>query len=121
MDGEIVLLDCVDDADLFSAFRKDVSCVTYLASHLGIERSALEHELVHGLVLGLYGAVAGQLHVLKLRVVISEELDVVAVGEFNPVSGFNRSSIARSVLLLLELDLEALEIDLVSLLGCDEL
>ena len=47
VDCEVVLLDCVDDIDLFAALRKDVSGVTYLTSHLCVERCALEYELEH--------------------------------------------------------------------------
>ena len=86
MDREVVLLDGVYDVDLFSALRKDVSCITYLSSHFGIERSALEHELVHCLVLSLYSAVAGKLYVFEVCIVISEELDIVAMCELHPVA-----------------------------------
>ena len=86
VDGKVVLLDCVYDLDLFSALRKDVAGVSDLTTHLRIERSALEHELVHGLVLCLYGTVACELYSLEFCVVVSEELDVVAVRELNPVA-----------------------------------
>ena len=86
MDCKVVFLDGVDDIDLLAAFRKDVSCISYLSTHLCIERSAFEYELEHCLVLCLYCTVAGKLNTLKLCVVITEELDIVAVCELNPVA-----------------------------------
>ena len=121
MNSKVVFLDGVDYLYLLTAFRKDVTCVTDLSSHLGIERSALEHELIHCLVLCLHRAVAGKLNALKLGAVISEELDVVAMSELHPVSRLDCCSVAGSVLLLLELDLEAFEVDGIALLGSDEL
>ena len=86
MDGEVVFLDCVYDVDLLAAFRKDVSGISYLTSHFSIERSALEDELVHCLVLCLHRAVTCELYAFKLGSIISEELDIVAVCELDPVA-----------------------------------
>ena len=120
MDREVVLLDGVDDLDLLSALGKDVSCVAYLSTHLCIERSALEHELVHGLVLRLHCAVACELDSFKFCGIVSEELDVVAMSELNPVARFDCSGVARPVLLLLEFHLESFDVDCISLLRSNE-
>ena len=63
----------------------------------------------------------GELYAVNLCEVVSEELDVVAVCELYPVSRLDGCSVASSVFLLLELYLEALEVNLVALLRCDEL
>ena len=114
MYGKVVFLYGIDDVDSFSAFGFDVSGITYLASHLSIERSALEYKLVHSLVLGLYGAVACELDSFQVGVVLAQELYALAVGEFNPVSGLDGSGVACPVLLLLKLDVEALKVDFVT-------
>ena len=121
MDREVVLLYSVYDVDLLAALRKDVTGIAYLTSHLGIEWGALEYELEHGLVLRLYCTVTCKLDSLDLCKVITYELDVVAVYELNPVARLYGSCITCSVLLLLELCLEALQVDLISLLRSDEL
>ena len=59
---------------------------------------------------------ACKLNTLEISAVISEELDIVAVCELYPVTRLDCCSVTSSVLLLLELCLEALDINLVTLL-----
>ena len=86
VDSEVVLFDCVDDLDLLAALREDVSGVTNLTTHLSVERSALEYELEHSLVLRLHCTVTCELNTLEICAIVTYELDVVAVCELNPVS-----------------------------------
>ena len=120
VNSEVVFLDGIDNVYLFATLRKNVSCVTHLTTHLCIERRTLKHELIHSLVLCLNCTVAGKLNSLELCVIITKELDVVTVCKFNPVTRLDRSCITSSVLLLLKLCLEALDINLVALLRSDE-
>ena len=116
VDCEVVLLDCVHDLDLLAALRKDVSCISYLTTHLCVERSALKYELEQCLVLSLHCTMTCELNSLEVCAVVTNELDAVAVCELYPVTRLYGCSVTSSVFLLLELCLEFLEVDLVALL-----
>ena len=62
-----------------------------------------------------------KLDTLELSIVVSEELDIVAVCELHPVAGLDGSRVAGPVLLFLKFCLETLDVDLISLLRSDEL
>ncbi len=114
MYSQVVFLYGVRDEYLLAALRHDISGVTDLASHLAVERCALEHELVHCLVLGLDGAVSCELHAFDVSAVVSEELDIIAMGELYPVTGLYRSGVACPFLLFHKLGIEAFKVYLES-------
>ena len=114
MDCEIVLLYGVEDVDSLSAFRLDISGITDLSSHLRIERSAVEHELEHCLVLLLYGALLDEADTVNVSVVVAEEFLFLAIVVLDPVAEFVGSGLSCPFLLLLELGIELFQIDCIA-------
>ena len=121
MDGEVVLLHRIEDIDSLAALRFDVAGVAYLSSHLRIERSAVEDELVHHLVLLLYGTLLYEAGSFELQIVISDELAALGVVILNPVAELIGSGLAGPFLLLGELGIEAFEVHPAAVFRCDEL
>src|SRR5574344_645042 len=86
MNGKIVLLDSVEDGDLLSSFRKDITGISDFTAHFRIERSAVEYQLVHNLVLGFDSTLFQKIHAFQFGVVVSEELLLFSLSVYRPVS-----------------------------------
>ena len=93
--------------------------IAYLTTHLGIEGSLVEHHLIQHLVLLLHLAVTQDLRV-TLKQVITHKL-ALARFQVYPVARLDRSGIACTLLLLLHLLVELLNIDLHTMLTQDQL
>ena len=114
MDGEPVLLDGIGYGNLLAALGNYGSGISDLASHLSVERSAVEDELNHLLVLLLYYSLLQELCILDFSAVIAQEL-TLARTVLHPVAEFVGGGIARPLLLLLQLGLEAFEVHCISI------
>ena len=121
MNRQVVLLHGVEDLDSLAVLGLDISGVSYLTSHFSVERSAVEHELNHLLILLFHRSVAGETCAVNFREVVAEELHIVAVVELNPVSELVGGGVAGSVLLLLQLGLKSFKVNGISFLGGYEL
>ena len=120
VDGEAVLLEGVDDVDLLAVGGNDEAGVADLATHLAVERSAVEDELEHLPVLLDYSAAPEQFCAADGGVVVAYEF-ALALEIFGPVAELVGCGVAGAVLLLLEVLVEAVQIDLEAVLGGDEL
>ena len=115
--GKVVLLDGVEDLYLLSGSRNCDAGVAYLAAHLSVERSAVEYELEHLLVLLHHLAALEELRAGLLDGVVARELHVLALIVDGPVAEFVGGGVARAFLLLAEFHLEAVQVHLVALLA----
>ena len=120
MDCKVVLLHGVEDVDSLAAFGFDVSCVTYLATHFSIERSAVEHELIHHLVLLLYRTLLDEADAVDIGIVITEEFLFLTIMVLDPVAEFIGSSLTGSVLLLLEFSVKLFKVNRIAFLRSDK-
>ena len=120
MHREVVFLDGVQDGYLLAVGGNDVAGVPYFTSHLAVERSAVEDELEHLLVLLHHLAVLEQTGSRSGGLVIAGEM-ALALAEFGPVAELVGGGIAGTLLLLAELHLEAFEVYGVAVFGCDKL
>ena len=116
MDREVVLLDGVQDVYLLAAFGLDVTGIADLATHLRVERSAVEYKLIHGLVLLFYSTLLDEACAVDVSIIVAEELFLLTVVILDPVAEFVGCSLTGSVFLLLELSVELLEVYRVTLL-----
>ena len=119
MDGEVVLLDGVQDLDALAVLALDEAGITYLAAHLSVERSAVEDQLEEFLVLLLHGALLQQVHALDAQGVIAHEF-YIGLLEDHPVAELVGGGVAGAFLLLLQLHVEALDVYGVALFGRDQ-
>ena len=92
------------------------SGVSNLAAHFAIERSPVEDELKHFPVLLNHGPVLKKLCALHGNAVVTRELHVFALVVNGPVTEAVGGGVAGTVLLFLELHVEALEVDCITLL-----
>ena len=118
MHGQIVLAFGISHLDDLVT-QGERAAVTHLTTHLGIERSAVEHDLIEGFVLLCHLAVAQDVDV-TLAEVIAHKLGH-AILELHPVGSLDSSGIARTLFLLLHLDVELLLVDGHAVLAQDEL
>ena len=120
VDRQVVLLDCVEDPDLLSAGGDDGTGVADLASHLGIERSLVENQLEHCLVLLLHGTLLQEADFLKFEAVVAEEGFFLSIVIDCPVAELVGCGIPGPLFLLLELDIEAVHVDGIAVLSCNQ-
>ena len=106
---------------MFPALGYDFSGVADLAAHLCIERSAVEDQLEHSLVLLLHGALFQETAALELKCVVTDEFGLLAFMEYGPVPEFVGGSIAGPFLLLEKLCVEAFHIHGIAVLRSDKL
>ena len=121
MDREVVLLDGVEYADALAVLALEESGVSDLTAHLSVERSTVEHELEHFLVLLDDGALLEQESSVHLGGVEADELDFLAAMVLHPVAESIGGGVAGALLLLAELLLESVHVDRKSVFGRDEL
>ncbi len=114
----VVLALGVDNVDGL-VFADQHALVAHLATHLTIERSGIEHQLVEGVLLLLHLTVAQDV-ALVLSIVVTHKL-LLALAQLNPVAILHCSGIAGTLFLLLHLHMELLLIDGVAMLTADEL
>ena len=120
MDGELVLLDGVEDLYRFSVGGGNGAGVAYLSAHLSVERGAVEDQLQHLLVLLHHGAALEELCALEDGAVVAGKLHVLAVVVDRPVSKAVGGGVAGAVFLLLELLAKAFKVDGIATLGGNE-
>ena len=119
MDCKAVFLDGVEDIDPFAG-GLDISGISYLAAHLSVERSFVEDELEHLLVLLNNGTLPEEFGSLDSRIVIADEKRV-SFRILYPVAEFVCGSVAGALFLLLELYIEAVQVYCIAVLACDQL
>ena len=110
MNRKVVFLHSVQNVDPLAALRLDVTGIANLATHLRVERSAVEHKLIHGLVLLFYSTLLDEAYAVDVGIIVAEELFFLAVVILDPVAEFVGCSLTGSVFLLLELSVELLEV-----------
>ena len=120
VDGKVILLDGIQYPYLFPASGDDGSGISYLSTHLGIERSLVEYELEHRLVLLFDGALLQEPDTFQFEAVISEECFLFTIVIYRPVAEFVGRGVPGSVLLLLEFHVEAFHVDGIAVFGGDE-
>ena len=118
MDRQVVLALGVDHLDLF-VVEDQPAGIAHLATHLGIEGSLVEHHLIEHLVLLLHLAIAQDFSV-ALKQVVAHEL-AFTLFQVHPVARLDRSGVARTLLLLLHLNVELVDVDLHVVLAQDQL
>ena len=119
MDGEVVLLDGVENLDFLSVGGDGNAGIADFAAHLSVERSGAEHQLKHLFVLLHHLAALQQQHSGLLHGVVAGELHILAFVVDGPVAKFIGGGVTGALLLFAELHLEAFQIHLVSLLARD--
>ena len=125
VDALSVLTLGIDDFDGLVLVAKHTA-VSYLTTHLSVERGIVEHQLVELVLLLCHLAVAQDVAVV-FGVVIAHELLLDRgrilgnCGNCDPVAVFHGGGIAGTLLLLLHLDVELLLINGKAVLTADEL
>ena len=112
---KIILMNGIEYHYLLAVGAQGIAGISYLTAHLSVERSALEHELKHSLVLLNDGALLEKLYALDGSVVVAVEHALAAV-IFGPIPELIGRSVTRAVLLLLKSYLEAVQVYLESFL-----
>ena len=98
MDALVVFALGIDDFDGFSLVD-EYTAVTYLSTHLSVERSVVEHEFIEFVLLLCHLAVAQDMTVV-FGIVVAHKL-LFASHEFGPVGVFHSGSVACAIFLFL--------------------
>ena len=106
---KVILVNGIEYHYLLAIGAQGIAGISYLTAHLSVERSALEYELKHSLVLLNDGALLEKLYALDGGVVVAVEHALAAV-IFGPIPELIGRSVTRAVLLLLKSCLEAVQI-----------
>lgn len=109
MYGQVVFALGIDNVYSFAALRSQFTGITYLTTHLGIERRNRKHQLVIVLVF-LANLTIAQDFGIAGKKVVAHKLRLT-FAQHHPVAGLHGSSIARTLFLLLHTTVENLNID----------
>ena len=107
VDRKVVLALRVEDGNLLIAIDQPTR-IADLSTHLGVERSFVEHQLVKRFVLLLHLAVA-QNFGIAIKEIVADEFRL-AFFQDHPVAGFHGSSVAGTFFLFLHLHVELVDI-----------
>ena len=118
VDRQVVLTARVNDVDGFSLVA-EYATVTHLAAHLSVERRAIEHQLIIGLLFLLHTAVTQNMTSV-FRIIPTDKLRF-ALGQRHPVARLDSRSVAGAVFLFLHLNIESCDVYAQSFFVTDQL
>ena len=117
MDALVVLALGVDNLDSL-ILANEYTLVANLSTHFAIERSVVEYQLIEGVLLLSYLAIAKDVALIFCIVITNEVL--VAFLQYFPVAILYHGSITSTLFLLLHLLVEALFVNCIAILTADK-
>ena len=104
---KVIFLLCINYFNRFE-FADQYTCITYLTTAFGIERGIVQYNLIQCLVFLFYLTVTKDTCFI-FRIVVTNKFSS-SFFQCNPVAGFYGSGIAGTLLLLLHLGIEFLDV-----------
>ena len=111
MHGQVIFFLGIDNRGLVALSIEQAARITNLTPHVAIEGGVVQYDLIVGLAFGGHPTVTGNMHSVIRVMVIAHKLRLFDRQHFDPVVGFDRRGVARTVLLRFEFGLKAGDID----------